>query len=221
MVKGYKSKVDERKNAMVKDDNFMEDDNVKSNAEEIENQSIQGEVVDGRVVVSNKSSIDELARRGYGYKEEIDGRERYCLYMYEALYLLYTSKMIVKYDDGRALTFDELVDEALKYDNSAWIKFLIYRDLRSRGYVVREGFGFNNDFRVYDRGDYSSKPARYVVFALNEGREVKIDTLSSIVEQISTMGKEPIMAVVERRGEVIYYKVSKMHFADLKRISIE
>jgi tRNA-intron endonuclease len=218
VVKGHRSKVDEyeRGNAMARDENLMGDDyNVKSNAKdkEIEDQSIQGEVVDGRVIVSSKSSIDELARRGYGYKEEIDGVERYYLYMYEALYLLYTSKIIVK-DKGRILTFDELVDEALKYDNSAWTKFLIYRDLRSRGYVVREGFGFNNDFRVYDRGDYSSKPARYVVFALNEGREVKIDTLSSIVEQISTMGKEPIMAVIERRGEVIYYKVSKMHFPD-------
>ncbi len=216
MVKWHRSKVDEYgREAIARDENFMEDDyNAKSDAKDIEDQSIQGEVVDGKVIVSSKSSIDELARRGYGYKEERDGAECYCLHMYEALYLLYTSKITVKDKEGRILTFDELVDEALKYDNSAWIKFLIYRDLRSRGYVVREGFGFNNDFRVYDRGDYSSKPARYVVFALNEGREVKIDTLSSIVEQISTMGKEPIMAVIERRGEVIYYKVSKMHFPD-------
>jgi len=26
------------------------------------------------------------------------------------------------------------------------------------------------------------------------------------------MGKEPVLAVIERRGEVIYYKVSKIQF---------
>ena len=26
------------------------------------------------------------------------------------------------------------------------------------------------------------------------------------------MGKEPIIAVIERRGEVIYYKINKMNF---------
>ena len=28
--------------------------------------------------------------------------------------------------------------------------FLVYRDLRSKGYVAKEGFGFGNDFRVYE-----------------------------------------------------------------------
>ncbi len=220
MVKRGKGMDDnnEGKRVMIEEDRAERDyesSNVYSKDDEIVNQSIQGELLDdGKVIVSSKGSIDELARRGYGYKEE--GKEGYYLQMYEALYLLYNNKISIKDKNGRILTFDGLVDEALKHDNSSWIKFLIYKDLRSRGYVVREGFGFTNDFRVYDRGDYNSKAAKYVVFALNEGREVKIDTLSNMVEQISNMGKEPIMAVIERRGEVIYYKVSKMHFIDRK-----
>jgi tRNA-intron endonuclease len=30
------------------------------------------------------------------------------------------------------------------------------------------------------------------------------------------MGKEPIIAVIERRGEVIYYKINKMNFFENK-----
>jgi len=30
------------------------------------------------------------------------------------------------------------------------------------------------------------------------------------------MGKEPIIAVIERRGEVIYYKINKMNFYENK-----
>ena len=30
------------------------------------------------------------------------------------------------------------------------------------------------------------------------------------------MGKEPIIAVIERRGEIIYYKINKMNFSENK-----
>ena len=89
---------------------------------------------------------------------------------------------------------------------------MIYRDLRSRGYVVREGFGFGTDLRVYERGDYPKKPAKYVVFALDEGIEKGMSELQKSVKEMAKMGKEAIIAVIERRGEVIYYKVSRARF---------
>jgi tRNA-intron endonuclease len=91
-------------------------------------------------------------------------------------------------------------------------EFLIYRDLRSRGYVAKEGFGFGNDFRVYERGDYERKPARYIVFGINEGTNTTAKEFASTVRQIQKMGKEAVVAVIERRGEVIYYKASTTHF---------
>jgi len=36
--------------------------------------------------------------------------------------------------------------------------------------------------------------------------------LSKSIAQITRMGKTPIIAVVERRGEIIYYKVAKERF---------
>jgi len=33
------------------------------------------------------------------------------------------------------------------------------------------------------------------------------------------MGKKPIIAVIERRGEVIYYKISKIDFLENKQDS--
>ena len=100
-------------------------------------------------------------------------------------------------------------------DQTAWTKFLIYRDLRTRGYIPKEGFGFGTDFRVYEKGEYGSKPAKYVIFAMNEGTEINVQSLTSSVKQILRMGKLPIIAVVERRGEVIYYHLSKSRFRDL------
>jgi len=95
-------------------------------------------------------------------------------------------------------------------------KFLIYRDLRNRGYVVKDGFGFGSDFRVYERGDFGEKGAKFLIFGLNEGQKEKMGNLQKKIEEITQMGKEPIIAVIERRGEVIYYKINRMNFYENK-----
>jgi len=159
------------------------------------------------VRVEDPDAVAELAAKGFGVKE--DGS--LLLKDFEVLYLMYIKRLVVLSED-KPLTFSEMVDYALKKDPDAWTRFIVYRDLRSRGYVVKDGFGFGVDFRVYERGEHLSKPARYLVFSLNEGSKKGIRGFSKAVDKILEMGKEPVIAVIERRGEVIYYKVSKMRF---------
>ena len=159
-----------------------------------------------KVLVDEARSQDELRTKGFGEKE---GQE-YVLKPYEALYLLHTGRLEVA---GKKMTFDSMFELLLKYDRNIMTKFLVYRDLRSRGYVAKEGFGFGDDFRVYERGEYEIKPARYVVFGISEGASITAKSFAGAVEQIEKMGKEAVAAVIERRGEVIYYKASKMRFA--------
>jgi tRNA-intron endonuclease len=114
------------------------------------------------------------------------------------------------------MDFDSILRISLKSDKQILTKFLIYRDLRSRGYVAKEGFGFGADFRVYERGTYEKKPAKYVVFGINEGTNTKLSSFSKTISDIRIMGKDAIVAVVERRGEVIYYKLEKVNFTQNK-----
>ncbi|MEK6877306.1 MAG: tRNA-intron endonuclease family protein, partial [Thermoproteota archaeon] len=100
--------------------------------------------------------------------------------------------------------------------NDILTKFLIYRDLRTKGYIAKDGFGFGSDFRVYERGQFGEKAAKYVVFGLSEGKREKMGLLQKQIEQITKMGKEPVIAVIERRGEVIYYKISRIKFLENK-----
>ena len=166
-------------------------------------------VLDGSDVrITERERFGELEESGYGSRE---GKEL-VLRDYEALYLLYSRKLELKDGAGRQVHFEGLAELAQKKAGDSWTKFVIYRDLRSRGYIVREGFGFGTDLRVYERGDYPKKPAKYVVFALDEGIEKGMDELQKSVKEMAKMGKEAIIAVIERRGEVIYYKVSKARF---------
>ena len=168
---------------------------------------VEGMLVKDHVLISDKSMQHSLEQKGFG--ETI--KQKFFLKPFESLYLLYVDKL--KLLKGKQeISFDYLVDECVKHDNEAFTKFLIYRDLRTRGYVAKDGFGFGSDFRVYERGQFGEKGTKYVVFGLTEGRRQKIGILQKQIEQIVTMGKEPVLAVIERRGEVIYYKISKIQF---------
>jgi len=129
--------------------------------------------------------------------------------------LLYAKRLILK-KNKKQINFDIFMSVCQKTDSEILTKFLIYRDLRNRGYVVKDGFGFGSDFRVYERGHYGEKGAKFLIFGLNEGQQEKMGNLQKKIEEITQMGKEPIIAVIERRGEVIYYKINKMDFTENK-----
>jgi tRNA-intron endonuclease len=95
-------------------------------------------------------------------------------------------------------------------DENAWAKYLIYRDLRSRGYVAREGFGLGIDFRVYERGEYGMATAKNLVLGIQEGQPVSMEDLIRALQNAHSLKKELVLAVLNRRGEVVYYSLSKL-----------
>lgn len=179
-------------------------------------QIVSAKLSEDGAYLDDVASNNELMEKGYG---DIKDKKLY-LKDYETLYLVYSERLKLK--KGKSLiSLDDMVEFSLKRDKDAWTKFLIYRDLRSRGYVAREGFGFGVDFRVYNRGEYGEKPAKYVISGMDQGREIPVKDMNESVDQISRMGKDPIVAVIESRGEVIYYKISREKLEKLKKIPIK
>jgi len=175
--------------------------------EEATTELVRAKVKDYRVVASDPSSAEWLAARGFGY-EYGDAR---VLYPYEALYLLSIGKLMLETEAGREPgTFQDFLAEYKTQDNLIWTRYLIYRDLRSRGYVVREGYGLNIDFRVYERGEYGAHTSKYLVYGIIEGERVKFGVLSELMKRVQSLRKALILAVVDRRSEVVYYTVSRL-----------
>ena len=175
---------------------------------EIESE-ITGKLVKNSVKITSKSIQNELLLKGYG--EKFDGD--FILNSFEILYLTYIKKLKIS-KMNKNIPFDELMNIYKKNEDDIFTKFLVYRDLRTRGYVTKKGFGFGSDFLVYDKGNFGQKGAKYLIFALNEGTQERISHIKKNIDQITRMGKEPIIAVIERRGEVIYYKISKINFLE-------
>jgi tRNA-intron endonuclease len=158
------------------------------------------------VLVSEKEGIEGLSTRGYGVLEN----ENLLLTFFEALFLV--SKEILEVSDqktGKSVGFQDILERFQSADKDAWVKYLVYRDLRSRGYVVREGFGLGIDFRVYERGEYGREIATYLIFVIQEGQPILIEELARALNYVLNLKKNLVLAVINRRGEVVYYSVSQ------------
>jgi len=172
---------------------------------------ISAKLINEKTIVINPKMQNILTERGFGESET----DTLILNSFETLYLLYNDKLELK-KINKSITFDELIQKYIQKNNDILTQFLLYRDLRTKGYVAKDGFGFGSDFRVYERGTYGLKDAKFLIFTFNEGTQQKIGKLYKNIDEITKMGKEPIIAVIERRGEIIYYKINKINFLENK-----
>ena len=167
---------------------------------------VRGLLVENGVKVSETESADELSSRGYGVTENDD----FLLTFYEALYLSDKGNLDVENEKGETVDFQGLLQRYEGVDENAWAKYLAYRDLRSRGYVVRGGFGLGVDFRIYQRGGYGEETAKYLILSMQEGNPASLKYLTRILRQCQSLKKELVLAVMNRRGEIVYYSVSQL-----------
>jgi tRNA-intron endonuclease, archaea type len=167
-----------------------------------------GVLTEKGVTISEQSHIDALSSRGYGTLEN----KVFTLTYYESLYLLDKGMLEIKDPNGKAKDFQTLLHSYEAKNDNTWVNYLVYRDLRSRGYVVREGFGGGIDFRIYERGTYGKDTAPYLIMITQEGKPLPVNDLADALSKCKSQKKELILAVMNRRGEVVHYSVSPLSF---------
>lgn len=164
--------------------------------------------MNNRVVIIGPKN-EEIHKQGYFGEFEGD---RLILSDVEALFLVDKEKIIVIDENGRILSFKDLVYRLSEKNENLWLKYLLYSDLRRRGYIVKEGYGGDLEFRVYRRGATIGKePAKYLVYGLVEGRTISISELRNISNRAKLSNKDLIIAVIDRQGEITYYEALEIN----------
>lgn len=166
---------------------------------------VKGLLVEKGVRISSQNA-ESISSRGYGTIENAG----LLLTFYEALYLLEKKMLEVEDEKRKPVDFQKLLHCYEAINENAWAAYLTYRDLRSRGYVVREGFGLGVDFRVYERGEYGKDTAKYLILTIQEGKPISLEDLTRAMLQCQSLKKELVLAVINRRGEIVYYSVSQL-----------
>lgn len=155
----------------------------------------------GDVYIPYKSELMELRDRGFG--DLRNGRLFFT--PYESFYL--TEKQRIRVFEKKTeneLTLRDLVQRFSVGKPAIWIKYLVYRDLRDRGYIVRES-NPNFDFDIYGKG-----PLRRLISIVYEGGEASLRKLQKLLGYAEKEKKELILAVVDRRTDIVYYTLSSL-----------
>jgi tRNA-intron endonuclease len=164
------------------------------------------------VVKSLSRNISWFRDRGYG---EVGPDGHLTLSPVEALYLLRAGRITVSTSEGRILGFEELLNIQSSRLPNLWRDYVIYMDLRDRRYVVKEGFSPHLRFRVFERGTYPEAAAKYVIIPVYEGDDMAVEDLLEHIRACRAMNKTPVVAVVDRRNEIVYYTVSIVNLVNL------
>lgn len=151
---------------------------------------------------------DRLSQQGF-YGTRIDGN-RLELEPVELLHLIERKRVIVTTPSGEHIGSDYIVNNQLVDDPDLWIQYLVFRDLRSRGYAVRKGFGSGIGFRVYARGDRpGTANAKELVYILKEGVPISLSDLDLVTKTAAGSRKDLLFAIVDQNGEVNFYRVAQ------------
>lgn len=170
------------------------------------NVCVFGRLVEDKTIVYGEYA-NIIWNDGY-YGEKEDGN--LVLTPFETLFLVGNGKLKIFINHEKSLSFNELLNNFLKYDPNIWIKYIIYSDLRSRGYIVKKGFN-DMSFRVYERGTIIGKdPAKFIVYGVMEGKPISLYELKELVDSAKDIRKDLILAIVDRQNEVAYYNVSEI-----------
>ena len=87
-------------------------------------------------------------------------------------------------------------------------KYLVFSDLRNRGYIVKTGFKYGSEFRLYERGKSPGNGhSDYLVKIVPEDYEIKSSDFSSYVRVAHGVNKKLLFAVVDEENDITYYNV--------------
>jgi tRNA-intron endonuclease len=159
-----------------------------------------------RIIVPTRSEADSLHVDGFGYWSEDN---LLVLEPSEALFNIEKQKIIVICEKkNKNLSFQEVLHIFSEENSDTWINFIVFKDLRSRGFIIRKE-PMKNFYLLFERGMYKKEPARYRITILSEGSPKNIIELINELEETETDSLGLKFAVVDRRGEIVYYGVNE------------
>jgi tRNA-intron endonuclease len=172
---------------------------------------IIGELFEGHIIVWNPQDGSTLYKEGF-YGQPISIRKPKTfdfacpveLSLLEALYLIEKQRInVIDKETKNQISSQQLQEYAQKVYEGFEDKYLVYKDLRNRGYVVRPGLKFGADFGVYQHGP-GIDHAPFIVHALPKGTTINpIETVRA-GRLATTVRKKFIIATISPAGVVTY-----------------
>jgi len=150
-------------------------------------------------LISEKEDIEFLKKRYIGFFT----KNKYQIDIYEAIFLMekYNSIRILN-KVNEIITIEELLK---KIDYNYYV---VFRDLKDKGYVVKSGMKYGFPFRIYEKGiKIGEDHSKWLVLPLNYSEKIKIIDLIAKARVANSVKKGVIFAFIDNEKEVSYYEM--------------
>lgn len=130
------------------------------------------------------------------------------LSLLEAMYLLEKKKIVVRDKRKKEISEEGFMKKARAYDPHFDVRYTVFRDIRSRGYLVKTALKFGADFRVYDRGVKPGEDhAKWIVYPVHESSGMTWHEFSAKNRVAHSTKKRLMVGVVDDEGDVTFYEI--------------
>jgi len=180
----------------------------------------EGELLDNKVIIWDTDAIALYDESGYGKPLPEDNPDRLEIELIEAIYLAEKGKLKVfsKEDSKKKkIDFQELMEIGNKNVNQFHSQFIVFRDLKERGYLVKTGYKFGAHFRLYERGvklkrgpKAPHEHTKAIVHCVPEESAFSLPEMSRATRLAHNIRATMWWAVVDKEGDVTYYQITRV-----------
>ncbi|MEM4230337.1 MAG: tRNA-intron lyase, partial [Candidatus Pacearchaeota archaeon] len=159
----------------------------------------------GESIFSNTTeAINLYGKSRFG--EMVDGKVKYSLA--EALFLQEQGKLDI-YEKNKKVSQKKFLEKLKKLDPKIETKYIVFEDLRKRGYIVKTALKFGAEFRVYEKGKFPGEEhARWILYPVKETDILTWHDFSAKNRVAHSTRKKLLIAVVDEENDVTYYEVA-------------
>ncbi len=168
-------------------------------------KKIKGVLEKERVVASISDESTLLYDRSR-FGEKVG--EKYHYSLVEGLFLLDTKRMDITNEKRKKIKFDDFLKKTRRLDKNFWVKYCVFKDLRSRGYIVKTALKFGAEFRVYNRGVKPGEDhAKWIVYPVHETNTTTWYEFAAKNRVAHSTKKKLLVGVVDDEAEVSYWEI--------------
>ncbi len=166
-------------------------------------KKIKATFISERVTSNSAEAQNLFATSRFG--EKLNQKILYSLS--EALYLIQENKMEITDYRNKELCEKDLMKKFVRIDKKFKTKYLVFKDLRKKGFIVKTALKFGAEFRVYEKGSKIGKDhSKWLCFPVSENDALTLHDFSAKNRVAHSTKKNLLIAIADEEGDVSYYE---------------
>ncbi len=126
----------------------------------------------------------------------------------EAYFLLEKEKIEILDGRNKPIKTESFLKKTKKLIPNFLVKYIVYKDMRNRGYIIKTALKFGADFRVYDRGIRPGVDhAKWVLYPIHESVMLTWHEFAAKNRVAHSTKKRLLLGIVDEEMDVTYYEI--------------